>query len=193
VSNIQRTTENIPATWNTFKPNPRGDLLNVYQWTDGMVIFRVVSQSSWTGIEVVRQSIGYYQGESFLGFTIQSGETETPKRDGAAEVKILIVGEESWEPDWYTLGWDPAFNTLRVVASPQYNQDQQVHLAESLLFDKANPIAATEVISRLLSTDNKLVDTDMTKYGALPRVQPYLLYLQGLAYEMSGEKGAINA
>jgi hypothetical protein len=193
-SDIHRTTGNIPATWNTFKPYPLPDSLNVYQWTDGIIVFRVVSQHDWTGLDIVHQSIGYYQGEEFLGFTIQSVGTETLGNEAVNELRIFAVGKESWTPDWYVLGWDTAQNTLGIVASPQYNLDKEIKLVEDLIFEKANPIAATETISQILGTDNEPLGFATTKYGSIEGVRPYLLYLQGLAYEMSGDtQSAIHA
>jgi hypothetical protein len=183
VSETGQTLGNIPATWNTFT-NPPGNRLTIYQWPSGMIIFRVVSQPEWTGIEVIHQS----SYKEFLGFTLQPIETKSLKTDGPSEIKVLTAGKNFWKPDWYILGWDSASNTVRVTNSPQLIQDQQVQQAESLIFDKANPIAATKVISQLLSLENNLLDFDMTEYNRLPTVRPYLLYLQGLAYEMSGEE-----
>jgi hypothetical protein len=189
VSDVNRTTTNIPATWNTFIPDPPNDPLNVYQWTDGMIVFRVVSQDDWTGIDKIYQSIGYYDGESFLGFTVRPAvEGSSAKKINAEDLYVLLVGEESWEPDWYTIGWDTAINTLRVVSSPQLDQDQQVRAAESLLLEKGEPKGAIEILSQLLREETELIDQEAQEYDAPHQVRPYLQYLLGLAYEMNGDE-----
>jgi hypothetical protein len=184
VADIHRATGNIPAVWNTFTPNPSDGPLNVYQWTDGMVIFRLVFRNGWTGVDVIHQPIGYYQGESFLGFTVR------PAAEGSAEeLYVLLVGEESWETDWYVLGWDPAINTLHVASSPWIDQNRQVQAAESLLFERSDPQEALEILVQLLSEENESIDGEMQKFDT-----PYLQYLLGLAYEMSGdEQSAVSA
>lgn len=175
VTNTYRDTGNIPAVWNRFTPYAGGAALNVYQWPEGLVIFRAVAQTGEAGLEVVH-SVNRFQYETFAGFTLQSAPTTTQQTLDATHLRI--AGKE--DNDWYTLGWDPALNTLRVVASPAYNQGQALQKIEDLLFVQQNPVAASASISELLSTTS-------TPYGDLPTVEPYLWYLQGLAYEMQGE------
>jgi hypothetical protein len=189
ITDIQRTTGNIPVAWNTFTPDPTSSPLNVYQWTDGMVIFRTFSQNGGTGVDLIRQSIGYYQGESFLGFTVRpAGDDNAIDKRNTENLWVVVAGENSWEPDWYTLGWDPELNTLQVISSPQFDQDEQVQAAENFLFETSDPQAAIDILMPLLGEENELIDMEMQKYDALPETRPYLQYLLGLAYEMNGDK-----
>ena len=184
ISYTHHMTANIPAAWGTFTPTSSDALLNVYQWTDGMVIFRVVSQGDWTGVDQVIDSKGYYDGDSFLGFTAHPAETGPLENSSAEELTIFIVGEKSWEQDWYTLGWDPALNTLRVISSPRVEQEHRVLLAENLLFERDDPKAAIEILNQMLDGEAEV----------LPDMRPYLQYLLGLAYEINGdERDAIVA
>jgi tetratricopeptide (TPR) repeat protein len=147
-----------------------------------MVVFKIVSNDSWTDIDKIYQSLGYYKGASFLGFTIRSAKADALDSGGAEELFVLLVREESRETDWYVLGWDSSINTLRVVSSPQINQDQQFLVAESFLFDQGNPEAAIELLDKMLTPIPWHVDINALKY------EPYLQYLLGLAYEMNGNK-----
>jgi hypothetical protein len=72
-----------------------------------------------------------------------------------------------------------------VVSSPKVDQDQQVKAAESLLFEQGESQGALVILNQLLSDENQLVDSTG---DALPVVRPYLQYLLGLAYEMSGDE-----
>jgi hypothetical protein len=193
VGNTFYTTSNVPTAWNTFTPNPPDDLLNVYQWTDGMMIFRVVSHDDWTGIDKIFDGSYYFDGyyhynEAYRGFTVRPSETGSLDSRGAEELYVSIVGDGFWGTDWYTLGWDPTINTLGVISSTQMEQDGQVQLAESLLFEESDAKAAIEILNGLLSDETELVDREAQLYDALPQVQPYLQYLLGLAYEMNGDE-----
>ncbi|MFZ6029818.1 MAG: hypothetical protein ACOYYS_19055 [Chloroflexota bacterium] len=196
VADIQRSTGNIPTTWNTFSPNPSGSPLNVYQWTDGVLIFRIIFPNGNAGVEIVHQSDAY-RDEVFLGFTVNAAsEAGLVEGNDAETLRMLVVGDEAWQTDWYVLGWDPAQNGLRVIDSPQHDQEQKIRAAESLLFEKANPAGALEILQPLLNEENRylLLDEDAKTYDSLPLVQPYLQYLLGLAYEMSAdERSAIAA
>ncbi|MBN1665840.1 MAG: hypothetical protein JW862_02085 [Anaerolineales bacterium] len=188
VSDTHSDTDNITASWDTFEHNPPNDPLNVYQWTEGMVIFRVISQGNWGGIEKVTESISYYSGESYRGFTIQPVETGPLSGTGAEEVHVVLVEEDDWPADWYTLGWDPALNTIEARSSPLIDQDQQIQNVESLMFLENDPEAAVIILNQLLDEENTLLDRGFMVHDQLPKVRPYLQYLLGLAYEMSGDE-----
>ena len=185
VADIHRTTGNIPVAWGTFTPDPMGFPLNVYQWTDGMIVFRTVSQNNWIGIEKISKSIRY---DTFFGFTVLPSINSGAEDSENTENLQVEIGEHSWEADWYTLGWDPAINTLRVVSSPQVEQDQKIQIAENLLFGKNDPKGALIILEELLYNWHNIIDMDAQKNDDLPVVQPYLQYLLGLAYEMSGDE-----
>lgn len=178
IADSGHTEDNLPVSWGVFRPDPSGEQINVYQWTDGMVFFRIISHLGWTGVEELRSPIG--SPSNYLGFDRQLAEAT-----GGEALKVWVAGRYPWERDWYTLGWDPAQHALQIVDSPQLAQDRQIEVAEDLLFEQKEPIQAGEVISQLLSLDTDLLDRQETVYGAFPTVRPRLLYLQGLAYEMN--------
>jgi hypothetical protein len=67
-----------------------------------------------------------------------------------------------------------------------HDQNEQIHAAERLLFEQNDPQAALAILSTLLGEDTQLVEWPGS--GGLPHVRPYLQYLLGLAYEMSGDE-----
>ena len=177
VSDTRMTTENIPAALNFFTPAENIGSLIVYQWPKEIIVFRVVTHDSWSGIEVTYQDFG--SEETYLGFSIRSPD------GGAEELYIERIGDEIRQTDWYVLGWDSVENTLATVSSPQLDQDEQIHAAEWLLFEQNDPQAALVILNTLLDDETQLVEWG---YGDLPRIRPYLQYLLGLAYEMSGDQ-----
>lgn len=194
VSDVHRTMENIPVTWNRFSPNPPATPINVYQLSDGLIIFQVISNNAWTGIDTIQDPIGYYGGESLLGFSVIPAKSGLIDSENAEELIVRLGESESRDNDWYILGWDPEISTLRVVSSPRYNENQQIQEAENLLFNENDPEAAIEIIDSLLNKPFIILDAASLEYDSLPNVQPYLQYLLGLAYDMAGdEQNAIIA
>jgi hypothetical protein len=183
VNDTSRNVQNIAAIWKTFTPIPSGKPLNIYQWGDGMVIFRFVSRGGWTGIDKVYQS-NFYEGEPFLGFSI------LPSNNNDSEnLRITLTRQYSWEESWFLLGWDASENALEKISSVQIEQDKQIRTVEDLLFEQDDFSGAIDALNQLLEYPWLLIaDERSQQYGNLPSIRPYLQYILGLAYEMSGDE-----
>jgi hypothetical protein len=170
----QRHTANIPVAWDIYHPVPQSDPYIIYQWTDGIEIFKLTSRNGKTVAERAHETVGYYDGGNYLGFTIQPSEN-------ASGDHLIIPTSVA---DWIELAWVPETNSLVIVNSPKIEENQKISAAEKLLFDDREPDKAVESIQKLL--DSSLLE-DGYDYKDPPRSRPYLQYLLGLAYEMKGD------
>jgi hypothetical protein len=166
-------------------------MLNVYLSPDDFLVFRVIGEGENVGIHVL--PVKYNWDQSYLGFSIQPASTDIAQ-EGAQELLIEKSGEGlSWQNDWELYRWGNSFNTLTLSSYPEFEQEQQILAAENTLFNNAKPLEAIVILNKLLSNEYELIDTDADAYKNLPTVRPYLLYLLGLAYEMSeDQKGAVD-
>jgi hypothetical protein len=177
----QRHSANIPVAWNTYRPVPQNDPYIIYQWTDGIEIFQLTSKNGETIAEKAYEKVGYYDGGTFLGFTIQTDE------NGNGDHLMIPTSAENW----IEIAWVPEANSLEIIKSPKIEEDQKISAAEKLLFDDREPDKAIEAIQQLL--DSHLLE-DSYSYKDPPRTRPYLQYLLGLANEMEGnEQNAVLA
>lgn len=187
-----RVTDNIPTAWNTFHPYPSVSPLNVYQWADGMVIFRIIPQGGMPGVEIIQPTNNWPGDERlFRGFSVIPAPAERSMVGNLTE-ELRVVRDTppfQWLNYWYDLGWDSALNRLRVVSSPEYDQDQKIQAVEGLLFEKGDPQGAIEILTAILEDNSyHIVEPQVNAYNDLPEVQPYLQYLLGLAYELDGQE-----
>lgn len=182
---------NLPVAFNTFQPHPSAPMLNVYLSPDDFLFFRVIGEGENVGIHVL--PVKYNWDQSYLGFTIQPASTDF-EQEGAQELLIEKSGEGlSWQNDWEVYRWDNSFNTLTLSSYPEFEQEKQILAVENILFNKSKPLEAIVILNKLLSNEYELIDADADAYKNLPTVRPYLLYLLGLAYEMSeDQKGAVD-
>jgi hypothetical protein len=182
---------NLPVAFDTFQPHSSAPMLNVYLSPDDFLVFQVIGNGENVGIHNL--PVKYNWDQSYLGFTIQPASTDF-EQEGAQELFIEKSGEGlSWQDDWEVYRWDSSFNTLTLSSYPEFEQEQQILGVENILFNHAKPLDAITTLNQLLSNEYDLLDTQMDAYNSLPIVRPYLLYLLGLAYEMSeNQEGAVD-
>jgi hypothetical protein len=71
------------------------------------------------------------------------------------------------------------------------SQDESIHRIESTLFSDARPADVITPLQSLLAGTIREYETwsqDDMAYISTPRIRPYLQYLLGLAYELSGDE-----
>lgn len=151
----------------------------ILQTGDYLYIFRVIHQQ---GQEIVEQ---LYR-QDLVGKFELLGSEETP------EIKMYLKADKyDWtlDPEWVLVRWDAAAETFKVAEQAMLLAEK----AETLLLTEKRADEAIPLLQSLLASPNYPGDTCHFNWApCYPR--PYLLYLLGLSYELTGDKaGALNS
>lgn len=95
-------------------------------------------------------------------------------------------GQYVYSPDELTIGWDASAQSLASVDRDGGAARTSLSEAEWLLFSEGDMSAAAAMLDRLLAEPDGLPVTILPMRKQLATFEPYVLYLRGLAAELSG-------
>lgn len=164
------------ATLTTLRPDPA--LLPVAVLTQGkdLIVFRL-TQAEQLGVEVLfnnksRRDIDHVSVDS--------------TRD---MITIFYQGNESVSQYLYT--WVPelqTFNFPEFAPTPRDPFEEKVNRIENKLFSEAHPAEVISPLDALLAGDIRESQNNGSGSSSPPTIRPYLQYLLGLAYELTGDE-----
>jgi hypothetical protein len=165
------------VTLTTQRPDPA--LLPVAVLTQGknLIVFRLI-QADQLGAEVLLDERGINH------VSVDPGRQEISVFYSTTDPSFSIHQREtySWAPELQT------FITSIIVFSPQFSFDESVHRIENLLFSDARPADVISPLQSLLAGYIREPQDNGSGSSSPPTIRPYLQYLLGLAYELTGDE-----
>lgn len=180
---LDHVKDSVPTTAVTFSPDPHGGPVTVLQWPSGLMAFRLIeSDGSWL-VEDVLPRTETLAEEMQLGLSLEENAAAYENRD---VVHVHFSYSDVWDDEWMTLAWGDTAHALVDVDSLSLRQAQQIAEVERLLFDARDPASAATILDTLLDNHEVLADPAL-RWRQLPRWEPYLWYLRGVAAEAQGQ------
>ena len=175
---VNPLTINIAAAWNTFTPSPAAGQLNIYEWADGIIAFKMINSDNRYVVDTLFSDLYLSYDGSILYFSIQTPQLSNIVNGKGEQVYVRLSKGNYNNATWFILGWD---DYLKKVSSPVIESDRVLNNSEAILFLNGDYSQAIQ----MLEEDLKIADDSM---------KPRLEYMLALAYEKSGnENEAVKA
>jgi hypothetical protein len=165
----------IPTAWSAFRPTPGARVVNAYRYQGQMIQFELITDQTPVYAEVIFDS--YYDksyDEHLMSFSVREVH--------GGKGQELVAQYEKLEAVY---GLDPQTGKVGRISSPEIEQEKAIQKIETLILETQDAAAAARAIEALLAPGYPLIEHLDNNQPA--RVRPYLEYLLGVAYELSGD------
>ncbi len=169
--------EKITRRWETFRPDPKAPVINVYQVGTGLYAFHLSREN------------GTYQETTDLNsrkISSYDSSNQIEVQDWSIKDGKLTVQYNGSDGVYE---WDKSTGRLVPTGYAPDLQEENIARAERAIYFEDDPAQAIEILSHILK--GRVEENYIWAAGAgitnPPRLRPYALYLLGLAYERGGD------
>lgn len=170
---------NIATSYRSFQPAKEAGVYHAYQAGKQVLIFHLVQTGGQTAIVIDATA---------------SQDFPEPYVDVAAQ-RIDVLGKEPEQQLFIrgadgvngSISWDTDFHRLKLTHTPLRQAERVSQIEKALLVDQNPAEAQSLILSLMRGGINEEPPDRYSSEKFVPRIRPYLTYLLGLTYELTGE------
>jgi len=174
------TPSNSITAYRAFQPAKEAGTFHAYQINQNVLIFHLIQSGEKLAVDIdFTAGYGWPTPHVNINGLLIDVQGQVPEQQLVVQGENGINGILSWDADMHRL--------KRTLTS--LTQANQITQAETALFKNQNPFQAREIIQLLFRKGIQEEMPDVWSHEKFtPRNRPYLQYLLGLTYELTGNQ-----